>query len=223
MREPTVPEIPPDQRPRERLLAIGGAALTDAELVAVLLGSGTPGTNALTLAQRLLRRYGGLAGLVATRADQLTTEPGVGQAKAARILAAVTLAGRVGDARDGREVVGSSADVARLAAPLLIGATDERVVLVACGAGNRLLECSVVATGSAHAATFSVRALLSRVLVLGASAFALAHQHPGGDPAPSAADVEMTGRVVSAVEQVGLRMLDHVVVAGGRWESVLGR
>lgn len=224
MREPTVPEIPPDQRPRERLLALGASALTDAELVAVLLGSGTPGTNVLTLARRLLSRYGGLAGLTGTAVHLLTAEPGVGEAKAARLLAALTLAGRMADATDGREAVTSSADVARLAGPLLVGAAQERVVLVACGAGSRLLECSVVATGSAHAATFSVRTLLSRVLVLGASAFALAHQHPGGDPTPSTADVEMTGRLASAVEQVGVRLLDHVVVvAGGQWQSVLGR
>ena len=122
-----------------------------------------------------------------------------------------------------REVVKSSADIACLAAPLLVDIANERVVLVACGPGNRVLECAVVATGSAHAASFSIRALLTRVLLVDASSFALAHQHPGGDPTPSTADVEMTARLGAAAQQVGVRLLDHVVVAGAQWRSVLGQ
>ncbi|MEU2200774.1 DNA repair protein RadC [Isoptericola sp. NPDC019482] len=218
---PTITDLDAEQRPRERLVRHGSTALTDAELVALLLGSGRRGANAVDLAAELLHEHGGLAGLRHVDVAALARVPGVGTAKAARIVAALALTSRGARAEDERPVIRRSADVARVTAPAFVGARRERVALVVCRPGNRVLETIVVADGGAHGAAFPVREVLADVLRRDGVAFALAHNHPGGDPAPSDADRRTTAALRSAAEDVGLRLLDHLVVAGSEWRSVL--
>ncbi len=208
------------QRPRERLAAHGTQALTDAELVALVLGSGLRGTNVVDLATQLLARNGGLAGLAQVDVTTLAREPGLGSATASRLVAALALSARAQDATDTRPTVASTSDIVRVTAPRLAGRPRERVVLVVCGSRHRLLDVVVLADGSAHAAVFPVRELLAEVLRRDGVAFALAHNHPSGDPTPSAADRATTAAVRVAGERVGLRLLDHVVTAGNQWRSV---
>lgn len=215
-----IADLAPDQRPRERLAAHGTQALTDAELVGLVLGSGLRGTNVVALATRLLATHGGLAGLARADVTMLAREPGLGAATASRLVAALALSARARDATDDRSTVTSSGDVVRVTAPRLVGLRRERVVLVVCGPRHRLLDVVVLADGAAHGAAFPVRELLAEVLRRDGVAFALAHNHPSGDPTPSAADRATTAAVREAAERVGLRLLDHVVVAGSRWRSV---
>lgn len=214
--------LPPDQRPRERLVTLGPGALADAELVAILLGTGRAGVGAVDLASRLLRRHGGAAGLRGVDVRALAKEPGVGPAKAARVVAALSLADRVAGGVDGRPVVRRSSDLVVVTGPRFAGARRERVVLVVCGGGGRVLDVVTVAEGGAHGAAFPVREVLAETLRRDGTAFGLVHNHPGGDPTPSAADRRATSAVRGAAAAVGLRLLDHVVVAGGRWVSVTG-
>lgn len=218
---PTIAELPADQRPRERLARHGVTGLSDAELLAILLGSGLRGVNVVDLAARLLASYGGVGGLRQADTAALAAEPGVGPAKAARVVAALALAARAEVSVDDRAVVARSSDVARLATPHLAGARRERVVLVVCGAGNRVLATVVVSDGGAHHASFPVREVLAEVLRRDGVAFALAHNHPGGDPAPSTADRVVTRSLRDAAAGVGLRFLDHVVLAGSAWASAI--
>lgn len=216
---PTIAAMPPDQRPRERLLRLGPDALTDAELIALVLGTGRLGESAVRLAESLLREHGGLGGLTACDPVALAREPGVGEAKGARVVASLALARRLAHTAESDDVVRSSADVARVAAPLLSGRRHERVVVVVCGPGNRVRARVVVADGAADAAPVPVREVLAEVLRRDGVAFAVAHNHPGGDPAPSDADRRTTAALVDAAERCGLRFLDHVVVAGDSWRS----
>nr|WP_274607050.1 DNA repair protein RadC [Agrococcus sp. KRD186] len=211
--------MPEHQRPRERMLTRGCGALTDAELVALLIGSGRQGLGALDLAVALLADNGGLAGLRTADIVSLARFPGIGIAKAARLVAALAIASRIEETLDARPILSSSADIARLAAPRFSGARRERVLLIVCGAGNRVLAVVPVAEGAQHAAVFPVREALAEVLRRDGSAFALAHNHPGGDPTPSEADRHTTEGLRRAAAAVGLRMLDHVVIAGSEWRS----
>lgn len=219
MPHPRLVDLAADQRPRERLVRLGPDALSDAELLALLLGSGRRGENVLDLARSLLVVHGGVVGLGSVDAVALARVPGIGPAKAARVVAALALASRSGPTADARPVLASSADLARVCAPLLTGRRRERVVVAVCGPGNRLLTVVVVAEGSAHGVTFPVREVLAEVLRRDGTAFGVAHQHPGGNPTPSTADVEATVRLAAAAEQVGVRFLDHVVLGGDAWRS----
>lgn len=211
--------IPITERPRERLLRDGPAGLSDAELVAILLGSGTSGSNAIETAQSLLSHWGGPAGLAGARAVELAREAGIGPAKASRIVAAFTLVSRLGVPRSGDRLT-TSAEIASIAQSRIGQERSERVLVLIADTSLRLIHIEVVAAGRAQGCPVPVREVLATVLRHDGSAFALAHNHPSGDPTPSPADVDVTAHVREAAASVGLRFLDHVVVTTTDWRSV---
>lgn len=214
----TIQALPASDRPRERLLAHGAGALSDAELIAIQLGSGTTGKSALSVAQALLAAAGGVGGLTQARPAELARFDGVGPAKAARLAAAVELARRVGREPEGLVLAGS-ADIAREAARVLQGQRAEQVVVLVADSRLRLRRTEMVASGSATTCPVPVREVLATVLRHDGVAFAIAHNHPGGDPTPSADDRDATQALRDAAQATGLRFLDHVVVAGTDWRS----
>lgn len=211
--------IPAHDRPRERLLSKGAAALSDAELVAILLGHGSQGVNAIDLARSLLTEFGGLSGLRTARPVELARTPGVGEAKAARLCACFELGAREANPA-GVVRLTSSADIAAVAQPRLGRERVERLVVLITDGGYRLLQVADVSLGGATASALPVREILAAVLRHDGVAFALAHNHPGGNPEPSAADRAATERVRTAATEVGLRFLDHVVVTDAAWLSI---
>lgn len=204
--------------PRERLVALGVGALTDAELVAIHLGTGLRGLHVLTLARELLDDWGGVDGLARAGIDELARRPGVGTAKAARLVAAFGLADRLGSSS--QTVIRDSADIARVASARIGKARTEEVLLLVLDGGNRLRHVLPLARGGATGSPLPVREALSLTLRHDGVAFALAHNHPGGSPEPSPADVEATARVRTAASEVDLRFLDHVIVTADDWRSV---
>ena len=215
----TIRAIPVDERPRERLLRDGPSGLSDAELVAILLGSGTRGSNAVDTAQRLLAQWGGPVGLAGARPVELAREAGIGPAKAARIVAAFTLGSRLSTPRTGHRLT-TSAEIATVARARIGHERVERVLVLVADNSLRLTHTELVASGRAQGCPVPVREVLATVLRHDGSAFAVAHNHPSGDPTPSTADHEATRRVRDAASQVGLRFLDHVVVTTTDWRSV---
>lgn len=212
--------VPPHERPRERLVARGVEALTERELLALVLRNGTRGLGALDLAAELLAEYGTLAALAAARPEELATRRGVGAAKAAALVAAFQLGHRV-DAQDDTPVVlRSPADVAGVARRELGGARRERVLVLVGDGANRLRRTIVVSEGSIDRSIVGVREILNAVLRHDGRAFAVAHNHPGGDPEPSDADRRATAAVRAGATAAGLRFLGHVVVAGDQWRAV---
>lgn len=219
IRSTGIPALPPHERPRERLVTLGATVLSDAELVAIQLGSGGPGESAVALAQSLLVEWGGVAGLARAAADELARRRGVGPAKAARLVAAFALADRVAGRPEGR-VLRTTSDIAAVAAPLIGRERVEHVVLLIADHQQRVLRVLTVARGSATGCTAPVREILSLVLRHDGVAFALAHNHPGGTLDPSPQDIAVTARLRSAERELGLRLLDHVIVAGDEWRSI---
>lgn len=211
--------LPPSQRPRERLRDRGIAALTDAELLAILLRSGRVGESAVELAARLLAEFGGASGLARARAEELSRVPGIGEAKAASIVAAFGLARSTGRT-EARPVLHEPTDIVSVARPHLDHLRRERVVILVCDSRHRVINVEVVSEGGADRALIPVREILNAVLRRDGSAFAVAHNHPAGDATPSEADVLATAALEHAAEAVGLRLLDHVVIAGGHWQVV---
>jgi DNA repair protein RadC len=206
-------------QPRERLLRLGPGALSDAELVAVVAGIEARGRDDVAVGHDLILECGGLRGLAAAFPEELTRLPGIGLAGAARLLAAFELAARAIDAPTNR-VVDSAASIAELVAPLLARERREKVVVLVADAANRVLRVAPVASGGLDSSPLPVREMLQAVLRYDGRAFALAHNHPSGDPTPSVQDREATETVGRAADAVGLRFLDHVVVAGSSWRAV---
>ncbi|MCA0293441.1 MAG: DNA repair protein RadC [Actinobacteria bacterium] len=205
-------------RPRERLVRLGQAALTDAELVAIHLGTGRQGEGVLHLAGKLLDEWGGVGGLARADVDELARTPGVGTAKACRLVAAFALADR--GAMADRRGVRTSEDVAAVAIPRIGRARTEQVLLIVLDGSHRASRVVTVATGGATNSVVPVREVLSLALRHDAVAIALAHNHPGGSLDPSAEDLAVTERLRSGACEVGLRFLDHVIVAGDQWRSI---
>ena len=217
-------ELPEDERPRERLLAKGARSLGDAELVAVLLRTGRRGASAIEMARELLDAVGGLAGLANAQPASLARR-GLGAAKSAGLVAAIEVGRRLARAEIAdREPLARPAAVASYLA--LRFALREQEVLGALylDVRNRLLAERELYRGTLSRAAVEPRRVLQEGLLLGAAGCIVFHNHPSGDPTPSAEDLAFTRRLAEAGEIVGIRLVDHLVLGGpGRWLSLRER
>ncbi|MGC2373419.1 MAG: DNA repair protein RadC [Solirubrobacteraceae bacterium] len=210
-----IADIPVHERPRERLLRCGLEALSERELLALVLRQGRVGESALDLAASLLGEYGALSALAGARPEELAQRSGIGVAKAAALVAAFQLGRRLG-LDDAPLVLQSPSDVAEVARRELDGLRRERVLVLVCDTANRLRRTVTVSEGSIDRSLVPVREILNAVLRHDGRAFAIAHNHPSGNPQPSEADHRATAEVKEAARVVGLRFLGHVIVAGNK-------
>ena len=217
---------PASEQPRERLLAHGPAVLTDAELLALLLGSGSPRAGgALTLGRRLLARVGGLAGLGRSRAQELMAAPGIGAAKGCALAAAVELGRRLAVAEAGAErpQLHCSQQAFRALFPRLQGQRQELFLVVALDARARAEAVIEVGRGSAVAVDVHPREVFGPLVRQSCVSAIVAHNHPSGDPEPSADDIALTGRLVEVGMLLGIPLLDHLIIAGKGYVSLADR
>jgi len=208
-------------RPRERLVALGPEALRDAELLALLLRTGGRGADALSVASELLDRCGGLAGLAGASGHELAAVAGVGPAKSASLRASLELGRRLAARRlaPGDRIRGP-ADVFRHFHPRLRDAPHERFLAILLDGRHRVLRHEVVSQGTLTASLVHPREVFRPALREAAAALILVHNHPSGDPTPSPEDREVTARLVRAGELLGVRVLDHVIVAERGYTSL---
>lgn len=216
-------KIPEHERPRERLYARGAEALTDRELLALVIGKGTRGKSALDVATELLVAHGGLDGMASAHPEELSGCDGVGPAKATALVAALHLGRRAEHALSDRELIRSFKDVARVALRSIGKARREKVVVLVCNRRNHLLRSVMISEGSVDRALLPVREILNAVLRNDGRAFAVSHNHPSGCTEPSVADLKATEEIAAAAKTVGLRFLGHVIVAGNEWSPVQTR
>jgi DNA repair protein RadC len=217
-------ELPADERPRERLLAHGPESMGDAELIAVLLRTGRSGSSAISMAREILAGQGGIAGLAAPRPRALRIR-GLGPAKRASILAAVEIGRRLARAKIGdREALARPAAVARYLALRFALREQELLGALYLDVRNRLVGERELYRGTLSRAAVEPRRILQEGLLLGAAGCIVFHNHPSGDPTPSAEDLAFTRRLSEAGELVGIRLVDHLVLGGpGRWLSLRER
>ena len=220
----TIAHWPASERPRERLLAHGAAALTDAELLAVILGTGSSTTTALDVARDLLGRHRGLAGLFGQSLTSLASVGGVGPAKAAKLKAGVELARRLlreeithGSALTSPEAV---RDFLRLT---LASLPHEAFVVLFLDSQHRLLAAEELFRGTLAQTSVYPREIVKAALAHNAAAVIFAHNHPSGVAEPSRADELLTQALKQALALVDIRTLDHFVVAGHRVVSFAER
>jgi len=218
-----IADWPAAERPRERLLAHGAAALSDAELVALFLRTGVRGMSALDLARDLLARCGGLAGLLAVGRIPAGIK-GLGPAKKAELGAVLELAKRsLGEQLRGGNVLGSPAAV-RDYLRLAIGALEHEVFLaLLLDSQHRVLKPLELFRGTLTQTSVYPREVVKRALELGGAAVILAHNHPSGAAEPSRADEFLTQTLKSALALVDVRVLDHLVVGQGQAVSFAER
>jgi DNA repair protein RadC len=221
---PVISALEPDARPRERFTARGADQLTDSELLAILLGAGTRGNGALDVANELLRRCGGLAGVAQAGTRELCDQRGVGPARAMVVQAALELGRRAVAARPerGQRLAGAS-DVwtyfrARLA-PLRV----EEFWAVALDVRHRVQTEVCLARGSLTGVEVHPRDVFRPLIRNAAAAVIFCHNHPSGDPTPSRQDIELTTRLREVGELCGIPVLDHVVVAFDGYASIAER
>jgi DNA repair protein RadC len=215
-------DLPPEERPRERLARQGPAALSSRELLASIIGSGSRGASALDLASALLDD--GLHGLAARSLGELEQVHGLGRAKAARVLAALELGARLAS-EAGREpaALESPAAAARYLLPRYAARPVETFGLLALDARHRLKREAVISVGCLTASLVHPREVFQEAVVARAAALVLFHNHPSGDPEPSAEDLALTRRLAAAGSLMGIEVLDHLVLGAGRYVSLKDR
>ena len=213
-----IADLPASERPRERLARLGPGGLSDQELLALVIRSGGRNTSAMDLGTELLGAWGSLNRLSTAGLDELDGVLSLGAAKAAGLVAAFEL-GRRAAFGPLPMVIRGPEDLAALVQPMLAGLSQEEVVLVVTNTANRVLRTMPVTRGGTDRCLLVVRDVISAALRCGGSGFAVAHNHPSGDPTPSPEDRAVTQRLQDAAGTVGLRFLDHIVIAGSGWRS----
>jgi DNA repair protein RadC len=215
-------DLPREERPRERLARLGAASLASRELVAALLGTGARGLSALDLADELLGP--GLHALAARSIHDLERVRGLGRAKATRVLAALELGARL--ASDGGSPTPellSPAEAARYLLPRYSSRPVETFGLLALDARHRVRREAVVSVGCLTASLVHPREVFQEAVVSRAAALVLFHNHPSGDPEPSAEDLALTRRLAAAGTLMGIEVVDHLVLGAGRYVSLKER
>ncbi len=198
---------------REKLLVFGEDYLSDSELLALVLGTGTRNERVEELASRLMREKGGLQGLSRLDVHALAMEKGVGKAKAARIAGVFALAKRLGRRRlPGKISIGHPKDVYSLVSGNLENSSQERFVVICLDAKNKVLRLQEVSVGSARTAIVNPSDVFAPALVSRAVSIIVSHNHPSGDPSPSREDICLTERLRQAGELLGIELLDHVII-----------
>jgi DNA repair protein RadC len=216
-----ISETPVQDRPRERLFRHGAAALTTAELLAILIGTGPPGSSAPDVAIALLARVGPeLAQLARRTPSELAVVPGVGRAKAARVVAALEVGRRLlEEARPERSRIRSPADVFRWFAPRLADLAAEEFHVLALDSQSGVLRDMLVTRGILNSSLVHPREVFRGAIAEAAAGIIVVHNHPSGDPSPSADDRAVTRQLVEAGRVLDLPVYDHVIVGASRYLS----
>ncbi|MEZ4288243.1 MAG: DNA repair protein RadC [Polyangiales bacterium] len=208
--------------PRERLLFFGVESLSDAELIAVLLGTGTTRDPVSVLAVRLLAQFGTLADLANATNSELSSVRGVGPAKLARLVAAGELGRRMVRSSSDRKTnqpIRHSLDIANELVAEFQNETTEHFLAIAVDTKLRPIKRVVVAKGGRHGALVDVCALFRQAILASAHAIIVAHNHPSGDPRPSPSDTALTHALAQAGQLLELPLLDHLILGSGRYFS----
>jgi DNA repair protein RadC len=220
-REEQMDELAPRDRPREKLERGGVIALGDNELLSIVIGHGTAGASALAIANRLLAASGGTHGLTRLSADQLTQIPGVGPVLASRVRAAVELGRRtLLLSPRARPRFLTPADVATFLLPQFGAHPVERFGVVMLDTRHQLIRTLLVSVGTADTSLAHPREVFREATIAGAAAIVLFHNHPSGDPTPSKDDLELTRRLASAGQVLGIDVVDHVILADTHYCSM---
>lgn len=217
-------DIPRSARPREKLLSQGPTSLSDAELLAIFLRTGTPGRSALQIAHDIIDQHGGLVGLLHTDRETLCNTKGLGPAKYAQITAILEMARRYETGRAGnREFLESPEAVKSVISLHMRHLEHEVFACLFLDNRHRLIRYQALFSGTINSASVYPREVVKAALSANAAAVVLAHNHPSGVAEPSRADIEITAKLKQALALVEIRVLDHIIVGDGYQVSLAER
>ena len=218
----TMKSLPEAERPYEKCWNLGAEALSDAELLSVILRTGTREESALELSKRILDQPGGkgLTGLYHLSQHHLTSLRGIGKVKAVQLKCIAELSRRIAKTSSVPDVAFTGPDaIAEYFMEIMRHEEQEKVVLVLLNSGGRLLGWEVISLGTCSQALISPKEIYQIALSYHAVSIVLLHNHPGGDPSPSREDRYLTQRVAKSGELIGIRLLDHIIIGDRRYYS----
>lgn len=216
-----ITDLSSSERPRERLAELGAQALSNAELIAILLRVGIEGENAVQMGTRLLQDMGGLHGLHRVSLVEISKQFGMGLAKAAQIKAAIELGLRLRvEMPEERAAVNSPADAAALVMVEMGGLPVEHLRVINLDTRNKVINIEKVYIGSLNSSTVRVAELFKPAIARNAASIIVLHNHPSGDPTPSPEDIALTRSIVQAGKLLDIEVLDHLVIGHGRYVSL---
>lgn len=216
----TIREMPPSERPRERLIQYGPAALSNSELIALILRTGTASENILSLSNRLLSNFD-LRALSRASVPELKSVPGIADAKACQISAIFELARRFACLQEDQKPAFTSPAVCfSLMAPRLQDLKQEHFICLYLDTKNRLIREETISIGTLDSNVVHPREVFKGAVSYSASSVILAHNHPSGDPEPSSEDIAVTHNLVEAGHMVGIKVLDHIILGDKSFVSL---
>ena len=219
-----ITDLAESERPRERLARLGPQALNTSELLAILLRVGLKGENAVQVGQRLLQTFGGLRGLHQASFDEMKSQRGLGEAKAAAIKAVIELGRRLSfEAPEERPVINSPADAAALVQYEMSALEQEHFRVILLNTRNQVLDIVELYHGSLNSSMIRVGEVFKPAVRRNADSVIIIHNHPSGDPTPSPDDIAVTKAIVKAGKLLDIEVLDHVVIGQGRFVSLKER
>ncbi|MEB3100379.1 RadC family protein [Ferviditalea candida] len=217
----TLRDVPKEERPRERMLQHGAQALSNAELLAILLRTGTFSESAVGLAHRVLMESGGLRNLTDLSTDQLMAIKGIGTAKALQIKAGIELGRRLArTAMEQTVKIRSPKDAADYMMESMRYLQKEHFVCLFLNTKNQVLAEETLSMGSLNASIVHPREVFRAAIKKSSASIICLHNHPSGDPSPSPEDIHLTRRLVQAGELIGIEVLDHVIIGDRRYVSL---
>ncbi len=217
----TVHDLPTDERPRERLQNHGPRALSNAELLAIILRTGTTRDNVLELAGKLLAKYGGLGGLMRAEFIEICSEYGLGSAKTAQLKAALEIGRRLGMLQsDEKYQIRSPADAANLVMMEMAFLDHEQMRILILDTKNQLVENISRYQGTVNSSVLRAAEIYRPAVIRNCPAVIICHNHPSGDPTPSPEDIAVTEQLVAAGQHLDIELVDHLVIGNQRFVSL---
>lgn len=208
-------------RPREKLLSKGAAELSEEELLAIIINSGTTECSALELAKQIIHKAGGVRGLADITMDELMSIKGIGESKATKIYAAFELSRRISKSKNIlRYVIGSPESVADIYMEELRYQKKELVKLLILDTKGAIVGDVLLSEGSLNSSIVHPREVFKEAIIRSANRLVLIHNHPSGDPEPSAQDIQLTNRLTEAGRLIGIELLDHIIIGDGEYSSL---
>jgi len=210
-----VKDIPLDDRPREKLLLRGQQNITDAELLAILLRTGTRGVSVVEMAQKLISKYANLAQLALQSPELLQNNLGIGKDKAATLVAAFEISRRVESQSKwfSNKSITNPSEVAKMFIPILRDEVKERFIVVSMNAANRIIRYNIISTGNLTSSIVHPREVFKVAIENNSANIILIHNHPSGNSAPSNEDIKTTKKLVEAGKLLDIEVFDHIIIA----------
>lgn len=218
-----VKELPIDDRPREKLILRGVQSLSDAELIAILLRTGTKGKSVISVAQEIINKYGDISSLAIQTHDALKNIHGIGKDKAATLIAAFEISRRIDSDKKWKfnKKINSPNDIAQIFIPLLRDEVKEKFFVVCLSSSNKIIKYELISVGTLNSSVVHPREVFKVAIENNSANIILLHNHPSGNLEPSNEDISLTKRFIEAGKFLEIQVFDHIIIAGGSYLSLV--